>query len=667
MNNSGVSESTEIASQVSNTQHTSGVATRERNYVQTVQDIENRNIQDYIQIYCFHVAHGSSLNQQQHPVQDIENPNLEANHSVEKDPVSDAALPPAVSTNETNIAADDEDQTSKGKTNRSGSLSHRHQSMYRATIEGDWVAAEMLLEGDPKLGSDEISDDGDRALHVAASMKHKDFVLKLVERMTPSELEMLDGNGYTACCYAAISGVVEIAELIIKKHPNFATARDGENKTPLEKAALRGNGKMVSYLLKSTKLEDLSKDEWFDLLLGTIRLEMYGVASEILQRDEGLATMRNEEGTALHLLAGQRFFSHGYQRHNGVMRQDMRLLAKQLWTGIQKLGEASALELMKSPPILHDAAKVGNVELITMLTHTYPHLIWHTDTQGYTIFHIAVKYRHQNLFGLIKEIGARKDLIATSQDENGNNILHLAAELAPPHSMGIVKWQAFQMQREVLWFKSVEAIVPPLCLKMKNKDGHTPYELFVKEHKSLLENSTTWMRNIADSCMLIATLILTVVFGSAFAVPGGYDQNTGVPILFKSKWFTCFVVFEALTLLFSAWSILSFLRMIMLTFNEDNFGSLIPRLFIRGLITLACSVGGTTSAFLSAYFLVFVNERAGLVKSVIIFVYVVLVPPVCFKCIRFYLELQIHFPTKMTCVVRHTLVKRHAAAVAAIN
>ncbi|KAH6801455.1 hypothetical protein C2S52_001919 [Perilla frutescens var. hirtella] len=562
--------------------------------------------------------------------------------------------------------------------------------MYRAILEGDWLAAEMLLEGNPKLGSDEISEDGDRALHVAAYMKHKDFVSKLVEQMSPSDLALLDGNGYTACCYAAISGSLEIVDLILRKNPNLATARDGKNETPLQKAALHGNAKMVSYLLKFTKLDALSKNEWFDLLLVTIRHEMYGVALEISQRNEQVATMRNDEGTALHLLAGQRYSMNrqamrflanklweGIQRvrerDNEVMRQDMRLLATKLWKGIQGLEEDSALELMKNPPILLNAAKVGNVELITMLTHTYPHLIWHTNTQRYTIFHIAVKYRHENLLGLIKEIGARKDLIATSQDQNGNNILHLAAELAPPDIMGIVKWQAFQMQREVVWFETVKMIVPPSCLNMKNKDGHTPKELFSKEHKILLEKSTTWMTNIADSCMLIATLILTVVFGSAFAVPGGYDQNKGVPMLLKNKWFTCFVVFEALTLLLSAWSILSFLQMTMLPFNEGNFKYLIPKLFIRGLIMLSCSVCGTVSAFMAAYFLVFAEERAMLVKSIIIFVYIVLVPPVCFKCIMSFLELPIHFPTRRTCLVKHahTLLRRHVVpgtrAIAAIN
>lgn len=139
----------------------------------------------------------------------------------------------------------------------------------------------------------------------------------------------------------------------------------------------------------------------------------------------------------------------GWQYQNGVMQRDMRLLAEKLWAGVQRLGESSAVELMKKPPILHNAAQVGNIELITMLTHTYPALMWLTDTNGYTIFHISVMYRHEKLFALINEIGARKDLIAAWQDENGNNILHLAGELAAQK-----RWfhymPAFKMQIEML-------------------------------------------------------------------------------------------------------------------------------------------------------------------------------------------------------------------------
>ncbi|KAH6801448.1 hypothetical protein C2S52_001912, partial [Perilla frutescens var. hirtella] len=296
------------------------------------------------------------------------------------------------------------------------------------------------------------------------------------------------------------------------------------------------------------------------------------------------------------------------------MREVMHLLAKKLWDGIKRLGKHTVLELMKNIPILPEAAKVGNMELITMLTHTYPNLAWLTNNEGYTIFHIIVKHRHENLLWLIDEIGAMKDFIAISQDKYDNNILHLAAELAAPKSR-ILLLTAFEMQRELLWFEKVKAIVPPLCLEMRNKEGYTPPELFSKRHKSLSEESRTWMRNATDSCMLISTLIFTVVFASAFAIPGAYNQVTGIPILLSSNWMTCFVIFEALSMLCSACSILCFLCIMVLGIIKGHFAKNLPNLFVWGLIALSFSLFGVVSVFMSAYFLVYVEERAVLVKT----------------------------------------------------
>ncbi|KAH6801447.1 hypothetical protein C2S52_001911, partial [Perilla frutescens var. hirtella] len=293
----------------------------------------------------------------------------------------------------------------------------------------------------------------------------------------------------------------------------------------------------------------------------------------------------------------------GRQRLNGVMREVMQLLAK----------KHTVLELMKNHPILHEAAEIGNMELITMLTHTYPNLVLLTNNEGYTTFHIIVKHRHENMLWLIDEVGAMKDFIAILQDKD-DNILHLAAELAAPKSR-ILLLTAFEMQRELLWFEKVKAVVPPLCLEMRNKEGYTPTELFSKRRKSLLEESRTWMRNATDSCMLISTLIFTVVFASAFAIPGAYNQVTGIPILLSSNWMTCFVIFEALSMLCSACSILCFLCIMVLGIMKGHFAKNLPNLFVWGLIALSFSLFGVVSVFMSAYFLVYVEERAVLVKT----------------------------------------------------
>ncbi|KAH6758247.1 hypothetical protein C2S51_018482 [Perilla frutescens var. frutescens] len=521
------------------------------------------------------------------------------------------------------------------------------ESMYEAVLEGDWPAAETLLQRAPTLAHDELTERGDRALHLAAAMGHEKIVRELVERMSSCDLALSDGRGCTACCYAAILGEVDIADIMVKNHPNLIIVRDNNNVTPLHKAALCGNKKMVSYFLKSIRVEDFSREEWFDIVMLVVRTKMYDVGLEILEKDGSLATMRNEDGTTLHVLA-QHDITHfrddcgilmdsrrvkkaamkgsARDKIEGAMQPDLRLLVEKLWTEIQRLDRASARELMKNPPILHDAARVGNVELITMLTHTYPNLMWETDSNGYTIFHVAVIYRRENVFKLIHSTGAMKHFVATSQDQNGDNILHLAAKLAPPNRRNIVSIPAFQMQKELAWFKEVEAIVvAPLCLEMRNKDGQTPRELFSKEHKGLLEKSETWMRNTADSCMLIATIMLTVVFTAAFTVPGGNDQNTGIPLLLKKNWFTCFVIFEALALFGSTLSIILFWSIMTSSFEENEFMHALPKQMKIGLIGLLISLVGSISAFMSAYFLAFVSVRGWLVKVVIIYGYIFVV------------------------------------------
>lgn len=84
---------------------------------------------------------------------------------------------------------------------------------------------------------------------------------------------------------------------------------------------------------------------------------------------------------------------------------------------------------------------------------SYPNLIWKVDDQNRSIFHIAVVHRQEKVFNLIYELGGLKDLIASHKDDNNNNMLHLAAKLAPANRLNTDTGAAFQLRRELLWFK----------------------------------------------------------------------------------------------------------------------------------------------------------------------------------------------------------------------
>lgn len=126
---------------------------------------------------------------------------------------------------------------------------------------------------------------------------------------------------------------------------------------------------------------------------------------------------------------------------------------------------ACLLELMEKPVhILHDAAKAGQVEMITMLTRIYPHLIWETDSDGYTMFHIAVLYRQSDVFSLIHEIKTMIGFRMTWQDHEGNNILHLAAK---PSAVAKEKLSPLlQIQKELIWFKVRWIIIVVVVVEM---------------------------------------------------------------------------------------------------------------------------------------------------------------------------------------------------------
>ncbi|KAH6801446.1 hypothetical protein C2S52_001910 [Perilla frutescens var. hirtella] len=350
--------------------------------------------------------------------------------------------------------------------------------------------------------------------------------------------------------------------------------------------------------------------------------------------------MSNERGTALHVLARQAMAVGSIFGH-GKMQPDFRLLAKNLLENIniEKIDEHSALFLLKTPvPILHAAAKVGNMELIHMLTRAYPDLIWQTDDKGRSLLNIAIECREANVFSFIQRFHAL-DIYSCwlKVDEDKNNLLHLAAKLGPRKNT----IPALQLQSELAWYKTVEAMLPLHYMEEKNKDDKTPRDVFVATHEKLLEESKAWMKSTADSCMLIATIILTVVYAAAFTVPGGNNEASGHPILVQSKWLTCFFIFEALALFCSTMCIITFWSITCSGFQEDQFLDILPDQLRLGFATLFGSLIGAISAFLSAYMLLAVQERGRLVKSFLFSIHAILVIAISIRFIELWVKTEL--------------------------
>ncbi|BAT80895.1 hypothetical protein VIGAN_03051900 [Vigna angularis var. angularis] len=216
------------------------------------------------------------------------------------------------------------------------------------------------------------------------------------------------------------------------------------------------------------------------------------------------------------------------------------------------------------------------------------------DSNGRNLVHLFFLYRRLDFFEQF--LNERKQYLLRAVDNEGNNVLHLAALLAPQFKLFSGLSAKFQMDKELSWFKDAERRVPHGLKSMKNKKGKTPVDVFFDEHNQLSKDIKEAAKGIADSGMVVATLVATVAFAAALTVPG--DKN--------NVWFIFFIVTNAIALFTSSASILSFLtNFISSRFADTEFVISVHPSLYYGLQLLMISVTTLVYAFIAASFLIF--------------------------------------------------------------
>ncbi|RDX67198.1 Ankyrin repeat-containing protein ITN1, partial [Mucuna pruriens] len=536
---------------------------------------------------------------------------------------------------------------------------HMYLPLYRAALKGDWEKANEFLNLHPGAEHARISRGWETALHISAGARHAKFVEELVKRMNTSGLEIQNKDNNTALCFAAASGVIKIAKLMVERNINLPGIRGSERVTPLYIATLLGHRDMVWYLYSVTNHEILNTEDYFSLLIAAISTDLYDFALHVLECRPQLATYHGLNGeTALHVLAKKpSSFTSGIQvklttdyrcqpnnsqsqasstfqdnllvtglcqavkylvpgfkkvQKKKILNAQALKLVQHLWELIVSSEEIQHGDLIKSPLSrpLFIAAEFGIPEIVIEILYSYPDLLWKVDGQNRSLFHIAIMYRQEKIFNLIYDIGAHKDLITSYRDNKNHNILHLAGKLAPSDQLHVVSGAALQMQRELLWFKEVEKIIQPLLKEIKDSEGRTPQMLFTEEHKGLAKEGEKWLKNTASSCMLVATLITTVMFAAIFTVPGGNNNNNGYPIFMHTTSFKVFALSDALALFSSVISILMFLSILTSRYAQEDFLVSLPKRLSVGIASLFFSIITMLIAFGATFFIVLGHQLA---------------------------------------------------------
>ncbi|KAM2944172.1 hypothetical protein COP2_027252 [Malus domestica] len=389
-----------------------------------------------------------------------------------------------------------------------GMRHHYYQPLLLAAITGDWESARTFLERDPEAVTAVITSQALTALHVAAKEGQWQFILKLVELMPAEALAARNILGQTALHNLAISGdsCIEAAKSLVTRNPALPQITDTEGFTALLWGCMMApetSKEMRWYLVLVTR-DDFPSSPFTGPLAGTIicslsTMGFFDICLYLIQRYPSLATERTTEGTSYvlgGLASNPSFFLSAMELNyepppsvregSGVppiSGEDVEIpipipskvmplinhvretksrhkcaeeLARQVYAHASSMNSMEILRFFLggvNGSLDHGG---GTVEVPRMCIENFPDLLWVPALHGDTILQRTIFYRRENMYNILKECTNGSTLLSFGTGTTEDTILHTVAKLAPLPRLKSVSGPAFQLQRELQWFKEVE-------------------------------------------------------------------------------------------------------------------------------------------------------------------------------------------------------------------
>ncbi|XP_059630068.1 ankyrin repeat-containing protein ITN1-like [Cornus florida] len=271
------------------------------------------------------------------------------------------------------------------------------------------------------------------------------------------------------------------------------------------------------------------------------------------------------------------------------------------------------------------AAKMGIVEMVEKIICTFPVAIQDLDSNKKNVVLLAVENRQAQVYNLLLKCSYLKESVLRQVDDQGNSALHLPSMFGD-HQPWHIPGAALQIQWEIKWYKFVKHSMPPQFFVRYNKMGENPSEIFTRTHQKLVKSGSNWLIKTSESCSVVTALIAAVAFATSATVPGGADQDTGVPILGSEPAFVVFSISSLIALCYSVTALVFFLAILTSRCQEKDFHKDLPRKLLLGLTSLFASIASMLVSFCAAHFFLLKDK----LKSATFPIYAVTCLPVTF-------------------------------------
>ncbi|KAJ1427260.1 PGG domain [Sesbania bispinosa] len=271
------------------------------------------------------------------------------------------------------------------------------------------------------------------------------------------------------------------------------------------------------------------------------------------------------------------------------------------------------------------AAKMGVTEMVEKILDTFPVAIHDVDSDNKNVVLLAIENRQPRVYKLLAKRNSVKETAFRQIDNQGNSALHLAATYRE-HRPWRVPGDAMQMQWEYKWYKLVKNSMPPNFYARYNNKGQTAKQVFINSHEHLVKEGRKWLTKTSESYSLVAALVATVSFTTSTGIPGGSNEETGMPILGGQAAFNVFAVASLVALCSSVTALVLFLSILTSRYQEKDFAMDLPRKLLLGMTSLWTSITSVLVSFCAGHYYVIEDQ----LKSSIYLIYALTCLPVSF-------------------------------------
>ncbi|CAN1278474.1 Ankyrin repeat-containing protein NPR4 [Linum perenne] len=533
-------------------------------------------------------------------------------------------------------------------------MASRYFNLITRIREGDAEGVSNFVRENPESATFRFPPGQGTALHLAANLGKVEVAKELLDGMDYEDLEIQDSGGSTALHIAASSGHRRLVELMVLRNSDLVMIVNKRKMIPLREACGKNHKELATLLYRSTPFNWLCEENDGVYGANILKCCILDIALDMLRRRPSMAvTMDASKINVVVQLSSMPtafpsgnplvfwlrwIYSYPGTKHIYDLKRVHICSLELLDLAFQHISRSDfrKLEKMGVYESFHKAIKNGIVEFVMRAVKACPVLLYKFDNDGRNMFMSAVEFRQEKIFNLLYPLPDRPAIVSLV-DKDKNTMLHLAGMLSPDAKLSHISGAALQMQREIQWFLEVERIINPMYKDNTNSNNETARQIFTRTHKDLASAGEKWMKETASSSTVVGALIITIMFTAAFTIPGGNNQETGIPILLHEKAFKIFMISDSISLFAASTSVLMFLGILTSRYAEADFLWSLPTKLVIGLSTLFISIAAMMVTF-CATVMIAMDKRLEYVVPIIL---LASVPVSLFMLLQFPLLVQI--------------------------